>query len=71
VANQTLKAGQKPAGMWLLDVSDLAHPSEVASFRLVGAGIVDRILLADADPEVRTRAACTLVMASRLKASIH
>lgn len=23
VANQTLKAGQKPAGMWLLDVSDL------------------------------------------------
>ena len=23
VANQTLKVGQKPAGMWLLDVSDL------------------------------------------------
>jgi hypothetical protein len=25
VANQTLKAGEKPAGMWLLDVSDLEH----------------------------------------------
>ena len=25
VANQTQKVGQKPAGMWLLDVSDLAR----------------------------------------------
>src|SRR5262249_56860243 len=25
VANQTLKVGQKPAGMWLLDVSDLGR----------------------------------------------
>jgi hypothetical protein len=30
VANQTLKVGQKPAGMWLLDVSD---PSRVKRAR--------------------------------------
>jgi hypothetical protein len=31
VANQTLKVGQKPAGMWLLDVSDLARVKRARS----------------------------------------
>jgi hypothetical protein len=31
VANQTLKVGQKPAGMWLLDGSDLARVKRARS----------------------------------------
>ncbi|WP_394823386.1 HEAT repeat domain-containing protein [Pendulispora albinea] len=45
--------------------------SAAAALGALGRAARGAPLLADADPEVRTRAACTLIMASRLKSSIR
>lgn len=41
VANQTQKIGQKPAGMWLLDVSDLARVQRAKALRDLSLGFFD------------------------------
>ena len=60
---------------WIERDLDSADPSvrlsAASALAVLGRAARGAPLLADADPEVRTRAACTLVMASRLKASIH